>query len=246
MSFVYENTDFRGRLLALLARDGYTGRGWSERAAKDMYDMELLDLKNEYKGKDAYEDGDAAIARLINRAATRLRDHVIEVKDGSKKHSKYKSAAQISGDWLDRYCRFFDCSSAFLFGEIDDPRFQDTDIQAETGLELSAIKTLKEYQIAGLFEGGKNPTAATVSFLLRKDHCKRNSGGLLHLIAAYLTPDDFSAKDMDSKMEYIHNDGQNGSGFELNTADVIRAAIPNMILQRLNEYREEIQHARKK
>ena len=232
MTFVAKNTDFKGRLSALFTRDGYTGWGWSERAADEMYERELLDLKHEYKGINGYEEGNEAIARLKSTAANRMRIHI----------NTCQNASEVSGEWIVRYCRFFDCSAAFLFGEINDPRFQDTDIQRETGLKLSAIKTLREYQIIAMMEGkNKNPTADIVSFLLQKKHCNPNAGGLLHLIFAYLTSDDFSVKDMDPSMEYIHTDGDGGSGFTLNTAEVVRAAIPNMILQRLEEYRQEKQ-----
>lgn len=147
-----------------------------------------------------------------------------------------KCADCLRIDFLVACCDIFGCDMGFIL--CDDGytcRTRETsEICNATGLDPEAIKKLREYRIVEMVEGS-NPTAYIVSFLLR--HCERNSGGLLHLIGAYLTGD-FSVSGFD---EYIHTDGSNGSGFELLTSDVVRAAIPNMILQRLQEYRNEIQ-----
>lgn len=147
-----------------------------------------------------------------------------------------KCADCLRIDFLVACCDIFGCDMGFILcDEGYTCRTRETsEIYNATGLDPEAIKKLREYRIVEMVEGS-NPTAYIVSFLLR--HCERNSGGLLHLIGAYLTGD-FSVSGFD---EFIHTDGSNGSGFELLTSDVIRAAIPNMILQRLQEYRNEMQ-----
>lgn len=216
--------------------DTTTNPGWYNRAALDMFAKPKDKNKKpvlQYSDMRDTPEGITARKKEVYKIGTTLRGHI----KGTKKEPPKESVADLSGRWLDIYCRFFGCSAAYLFGEINGFTPEDTDIQAATGLAPEAIKTLRNYRLSGAFEGSRNTTADIVSFLLRPEHCKRNSGGLLHLIGAYLTGD-FSVSGFD---EYIHTDGSNGSGFELLTSDVIRAAMPNMILQRLQEYRNEIQ-----
>ena len=172
------------------------------------------------------------IEMLAERDVSICRNTLSDMENG-------KCADCLRIDFLVACCNIFNCDMGYiLHDDTYTCRTRETsEICNATGLAPEAIKTLREYRLTGAFEGSGNPTAAVVSFLLRPEHCKRNSGGLLHLIGAYLTGD-FSVSGFD---EYIHTDGRNGSGFELLTSDVIRAAIPNMILQRLQEYRNEIQ-----
>lgn len=158
-----------------------------------------------------------------------------------------KCADCLRVDFLAACCDIFSCDMGFL---LCDPNYtcrkrDASEIEAMTGLSENAIRTLREYRIPGLIEHD-NTIGGIVSFLLDPKHCDRNAGGLLHLIAAYIHSNDFSVSGLDDSMEYIHTDGKNGSGFELKTADVVRAAIPNMILARLEEYRQEITHSPKK
>lgn len=144
-------------------------------------------------------------------------------------------------------CDLFGCEIGYLLREkgYEYSHTRETaDIGSVTGLSEPAIKQLIEYHIGGLIEKS-NPIGETLSFLLEPPHCKQNSGGLLHLITAYIHSNDFSVSGLSPSMEYFHTDGKNGSGFNLQTADVVRAAIPNMIMQRLEEYRHEILHSRK-
>lgn len=138
-------------------------------------------------------------------------------------------------------CDLFDCEIGYLLCEkgYENSRTREiADIKTFTGLSDDAVKTLQEYRISGWFEHD-NSIGLALSCLLHPDHCKRNDGGLLHLISAYLFSDGFS---VDGLADHIHTTGTNGSGFEMKTADVIRAAIPNMVLQKLEEYRQEIRN----
>ena len=133
---VSSDTPFCERLQLLFIEKGIdlSTRGWSEDVAYEMYnaDPPLLELKHEYKGKDAYEDGDKAIARLKNSAANRMRIHV----------SKTQKASSVSGEWLNKYCQYFGCSAAYLFGEINAPTPEIAAIQELTGLSNRATKQL--------------------------------------------------------------------------------------------------------
>lgn len=141
MKNVFESTNvkneipFNIRLRKLIKYAGYNtdSWGWSREVAQDMYNKELLDLKHEYRGKDAYEDGNDAIDRLLTSAANRIRQHTSE---------KYTHASMITGAWLYRYCQFFQCSAAYLFGEIDNFTAPETDIQKKTGLSPRAVRQL--------------------------------------------------------------------------------------------------------
>ncbi len=229
MVSVHQNT-LSNRLIRLYdAKYDCTGftnsTGWSQRTARDMIrNKELL------KRGLVYSDPDTDDYKTVSSISHRLKEHI-----------KADSICDISGKWLEIYRLFFGCSAAFLCGEIDGFTAEETDIQANTGLDAKAIRTLMNYRISGLIEND-NTIGAVLSFLLRPDHCKRNSGGLLHLIAAYLTGD-FSVSGMDESInpaDYIHTDGRNGSGFEIPTSEIVRAALPNMIQERLHEYRAEI------
>lgn len=67
------------------------------------------------------------------------RDHVRKRID---MHLKLESADKVSGIWLHRYCDYFKCSSDFLFGYIELPTHNYTDIQKETGLSEEALKRI--------------------------------------------------------------------------------------------------------
>lgn len=207
---------------------------WSGNVARELVDGNIMGC-----AFSDDEDGKTLRKKKIINVSHTLREHI---------NDEEKTAADISGKWLDIYRKYFGCSVSYLFGEIDGFNYITTKIQDETGLTTAAVKTLREYRLtgSGLFGEKDNTIGEIVSFLLDPKHCDRNAGGLLHLIAAYIHSNDFSVSGLDESMEYIHTDGKNGSGFELKTADVVRAAIPNMILQRLEEYRQEKARSRKK
>lgn len=54
-------------------------------------------------------------------------------------HRKALSAESIEGKWLKAYCDYFGCSADFLFGYIDLPTHDKTNIHEKTNLSYSAI-----------------------------------------------------------------------------------------------------------
>lgn len=133
-----------------------------------------------------------------------------------------------------------------------------TDAASMTGLSPEAIQTLTEYQKTAAIDkqlreqilndsapaAAYNLLADTVSFLLAPQHCEPNKGGLLHLIGNYIISDDIQpSADLPA---ILQTENYNGSGLQFNTAEVIRASLPNMIVERLHEYRADRLRNRKK
>lgn len=241
----FQNLNLGGRIRYLYTESGIdcSVRGWATPVATDFFDREII----------AYKDTGSGQGVRLNQQ--RQRDNV---KTQLAKHVFLSSVDQISTVWIQRYCRFFGCSAAYLFGEIEQPTIEQTDICKATGLAPSAVKTLIQDRKAATIDkqlrealtGDTAPAAAynlladTVSFLLRPEHCEPGKGGLLHLIGHYIVSDDLHPSS--DLPEVLQTENFNGSGLRFDTAEVIRAAIPNMVMMRLNEYRAERLRNRKK
>ena len=70
------------------------------------------------------------------------RRQVKNTSDTLRKHIKVFDATKISGEWLNIYHIYFDCSTDYLLGYIDRPTHEHTDIASETGLSDTAINTI--------------------------------------------------------------------------------------------------------
>lgn len=97
-------------------------------------------------------------------------------------HLKLSSADNVSGLWLHRYCKHFACSSDFLFGLINHPTHELTDITEKTGLSESAIGELKMLKVSDMISN--EPNLATVNLLL--EQLKNNKTNIIRSISAYL------------------------------------------------------------
>ena len=116
----------------------------------------------------------------------------------------------------------------------------------ETGLSDGAIAALIENRKSAAIEKGfrdnvlqdPRPAAAynllpdVVSHLLLPQN-----QDIMFLIANYLTADDIQLSD--DLPPVLQTPNVNGSGLRLNTADVIRSALPNLILERLHDLRRD-------
>lgn len=71
------------------------------------------------------------------------RSQLKNTADQMRKHTKADSAVNVSGLWLDMYCKLFNCSADFLLGYIDRPTQEKNDIGEVIGLSDQAIDTLK-------------------------------------------------------------------------------------------------------
>lgn len=58
------------------------------------------------------------------------------------KHLQYEDCTHIEGNWIVNYCNFFGCSADFLYGLIDTPRHEQTDITKYTGLSANSVTRL--------------------------------------------------------------------------------------------------------
>lgn len=58
------------------------------------------------------------------------------------KHLGYEDCSHIEGNWIVNYCNFFGCSADFLYGLIDTPRHEQTDITKYTGLSVNSVTRL--------------------------------------------------------------------------------------------------------
>ena len=235
---------FKDRLKYLYSEKGIdtSVRGWAGPVAAAFFERGILQYTDTGKGQGVSEN---------------QRGQRNSIKTQLLRHIDLESIEQLNTVWVLRYCRFFDCSAAFLFGEIPLPTIEQTDICKVTGLSASAVKTLTDYrengavekQLRDTFEGSApaavyNLLPDTVSFLLRPEHCEQDKAGFLHLVGQYLTSDDLRLGS--SLPKDLQIESYNGSGIQLDTAEIIRSALPNMILDRLHEYRaERLQHRKK-
>lgn len=77
--------------------------------------------------------------------------------DTLRKHLKVASADNISGQWLNIYCKYFHCSCDYLMGYISRPNQINTDISKQIGLSDAAIDTLRT--LNGSMNTPNNPDA---------------------------------------------------------------------------------------
>lgn len=127
------NSTFCERLMALYdakyKKKNFTDTsGWYNRAACDMFDNKIL----LYSDMRDTPEGITARKKEVYKIGTTLRGHI----------KGTKSAADLSGKWLDIYRKFFGCSAAYLFGEINGFTPEMTSIQELTGLSNRATKQL--------------------------------------------------------------------------------------------------------
>lgn len=100
-------------------------RKWALSVAKSLYDKNILYYGNENKTKEMHH----------NDTARQLQAHLLRDTPNDT-------------IWIKRYCDFFDCSSDFLLGYIDEPTHEKNDIYKSTGLSSQAIDCLKSLMIS--------------------------------------------------------------------------------------------------
>lgn len=123
MQNAFINLLFGKRLEYLMQCDGLdiTRKGASAKLAKKMIEKNCLDfLVNE----DSKKRHDSARGRI-------------------EAHRSTDSVENVEGKWLKAYCDYFGCSADFLFGYIDMPTKEKTDINKLTGLSDAAIEALQ-------------------------------------------------------------------------------------------------------
>lgn len=96
------------------------------KVANDLYDKHLREYSISCEDK-AKNDS----SRLKNTA------------DTLRKHLDITSGENISGLWLNIYCKYFHCSCDYLMGYINRPTQINTDIALQIGLSDAAIDTLR-------------------------------------------------------------------------------------------------------
>lgn len=115
---------FGERLEYLMKQDGINivKKGADRELSKRMYNKGVL----HYSGED-YDTKN----KNINTARRRIEEH-----------RKVESASNISGYWLKAYCDYFHCSADYLFGYIELPTHEKTNIKNATGLSVKAIERI--------------------------------------------------------------------------------------------------------
>lgn len=63
----------------------------------------------------------------------------------SKQREK-ASATEISTEWINNYCKVFNCDSDYLFGYTDTPSREITDISKATGLSENSVKLFTDFK----------------------------------------------------------------------------------------------------
>lgn len=101
-------------------------------------------------------------------------------------HRSTDSAESIEGKWLKAYCDYFKCSADYLFGYIDMPTYQETDIEKETGLSKDAINSLQSLKkLHELFPDIRNDKIDIINLLLLDNHEKSSFSSTLDLITGF-------------------------------------------------------------
>lgn len=85
---------------------------------------------------------------FVNSGIVSLTAGAKETKEGLIENTRQKISRDIKNgsplkvEFLDWYCRFFNCSADYLMGYIDTPTHEEKGIQELTGLDPEAVKTL--------------------------------------------------------------------------------------------------------
>lgn len=118
---------------------------------KNMLFGERLELLMKGTGLDVSKKGsstqlarkmieDGCLAFLVN---SDLKKRIDSARSRIETHRRdVDSAENVEGKWLKAYCDYFKCSADYLFGYIDFPTHENTDIQKVTGLSKTAIDYL--------------------------------------------------------------------------------------------------------
>lgn len=125
----FQNLNFGERIRYLFSENGIdcNVRGWAVPVANDFFKRGIIQYK------------DTGSGRGVSLNQDKQRD---SVKTQLTKHIFLSSVDQISTVWIQRYCLFFGCSAAYLFGQIPLPTIEQTDICKVTGLSPEAVKIL--------------------------------------------------------------------------------------------------------
>ena len=161
----YPNIDnFGSRLLNLYDSFGLLNDGKIDfsQVAKDLYSCKLRFFSGSddtYQGKD------------INKSN---QGNIKNTADTLRKHLDIISPEQISGMWLDIYCKYFHCSCDYLMGYINRPTQINTDIALQIGLSDAAIDTLRVLNDT-LHVSNNNPDAIIKYYANKPDDNTRAS-----------------------------------------------------------------------
>lgn len=117
---------FKNRLWNLMEEKKITT---AKQLAKILYDNALVTVNQ----KDNYDDLNTVYWRAVSSVEKKIQHHLNS--DDTKK---------LQGEFAEAYCKFFECSSDYLFGFISSPTHAITDIKKETGLSEHAIEWLQE------------------------------------------------------------------------------------------------------
>ncbi len=156
---------FKNRLWKLMENKGiYTAEG----LAKNLYDNHYVSVKQ----KESYDDPSIIYHRAID-----------SVKNKVQRHLNSNTAKKLQGEYAIAYCKFFDCSADYLFGNIECRTHDNQFIQNETGLSEPAIEELR---LLALFDStlGTEPDLNTINILLQQLSSKYNN--IIHTITSYL------------------------------------------------------------
>jgi len=100
-------------------------RNWATNVAKEMYQSKIIEYSNR-EGK--------TFSQQNNDLARQLKRHLTD---------DHKKPIILETKWIIRYCKFFGCSADYLFGFIDNPTHEITDIRKQIGLSVDAITKLQ-------------------------------------------------------------------------------------------------------
>ena len=124
------NYHFGNRLTHLMESVGIDTEAYESAdrvLAEKLFEKGIIQFKDDYQEDEAKE--------LRKRDIDRKRKTIMG-------HRKKASATSVRSEWIDYYCQFFGCDADYLFGYIDTPTRESTDICKATGLSEKSVKLL--------------------------------------------------------------------------------------------------------
>lgn len=165
MKIEFKNPLFGKRLEALMNDAGFdvNKKGASSQLAEKMLQEKCLEF-------------------LVNNDLKKRKD---SARSRIDIHRSLDSAENVEGKWLKAYCDYFKCSADYLFGYIDMPTHQQTDIEKVTGLSKAAINSLiGQKELYELF-GMQNDKIDIINLILLDKHKKTSLSSALDLITGF-------------------------------------------------------------
>ncbi len=80
--------------------------------------------------------------------------HEESIRNSAKTINNHRNGLRVSTEWINHYCEYFKCSADYLYGVIEYPTHEITDIVSEIGLDAESITRLQRLNEYRNFNSG--------------------------------------------------------------------------------------------